>query len=101
MLPFTILIGGLCAFVIESNEHAKEANATRGTITAVASYPAVAVGMIAPEGCRVNLTLMTEVKTPRLIVGRAAYSFHVKIGETTATLWVDDQPFTIPRANSH
>jgi hypothetical protein len=100
MLTFTTLIGGLCAFVIEANEHAKEANATRGTITAAASYPAVAVGVVAPEGCRVNLTLITEVKTPRLIVGKQAYSFRIKIGETSATLWLDDQPFTIPRVHA-
>jgi hypothetical protein len=101
MLMFTTLVGGLCAFVIESNEHTKEANTTRSTITAVASYPAVAIGVVAPEGCRVNLTLITEVKTPGLIVGKQAHSFHVKIGETSATLWIDDQPFTIPRAHAY
>jgi hypothetical protein len=101
MFTFTILIGGLCAFVLESNEHAKEINATRGAIAAVVNYPAIAVGLVARDDCRVNLTLVDGITTPRLVLGKQAYSFRVQIGETSAALWLDDQRFTIPRANTN
>jgi hypothetical protein len=39
MLAFVTLLGGICAFVLESNEHAKEVNATRGPILAVEDIP--------------------------------------------------------------
>jgi hypothetical protein len=102
MLTFTTVMSGLCAFVVENYDHAKLVNANSGgPILAVASYPAIAIGVIVRDNCRVNLTLVEGIKTPRLIVGRQAYSFQVKIDETAATLWLDDLSFAIPRTNTN
>jgi hypothetical protein len=101
MLEFMTLLGGICAFVLESNEHAKDVNATGGPIPAVEGYPAIAVGGVVRGECKVNLVLADGIRTPRLVIARQAHAFRVQIGETTATLWIDDMAFAVPRANTH
>jgi hypothetical protein len=101
MLPFVILLGAICAFVLESNEHAKEVNATSGPIPAVEGYPAIAVGGVVQGECKINLVLADGTKTPRLVIARQAHTFRVQVGETTATLWIDDMAFAVPRADTH
>jgi hypothetical protein len=101
MLAFVTLLGGICALVLESNEHAKEVNATRGPILAVEGYPAIAVGGIVRGECKVSLVLADGTRTPPLVIARQAHAFGAQIGETMATLWIDDMTFTVPRANTH
>ena len=101
MLTFATLLGGICAFVLESNEHAKEVNATSGPIPAVEGYPAIAVGGVVRGECKISLVLTDGTTTPRLVIARQAHAFRAQVGATTATLWIDDMTFAVPRANTH
>jgi hypothetical protein len=100
MLKFTTLLGGICAFVLESNEHAKEVNTVRGPIPAVSRYPAVAVGAVVRGECKVQLVLDDGLETPRLPIAGQAHAFRVQIDGTKATLWIDNVPFPISRTNT-
>jgi hypothetical protein len=81
MLTFTTLLGAICAFVLESNEHAKEVNATRGPIPAVAGYPAIAVGGVVQGECKISLVLADGSATPRLVIARQAHAFRAQVGD--------------------
>jgi hypothetical protein len=92
---YTILIGGLCAFVVES------ADDTKGARTLNFDYPAVAIGAVVRDQCRASLVLADGKSTPFLLIQGALHSFRVeKINETSAIIWIDDgQSFAIPRTN--
>jgi hypothetical protein len=101
MLTFTTLLGGICAFVIDSDEHAKEVNASKGPIPAVSHYPAVTVGAVVRGECKVQLVLDDGLETPRLPIAFQAHAFRVEVRGTTVTLWIDnDMSFTFPRTNT-
>jgi hypothetical protein len=90
---FTVLGFGLCALVIETADQAK---------LAISTYPAVGVGIIDRNNCRVSLVLSGGSPTPFLKINRSYHSFRVeKITETAAVLWIDDaRAFNVPRGNA-
>jgi hypothetical protein len=92
---FTLLIGGLCAFVLEN------ANDPIEVRVPAARYPAVAIGFTGRDTCRVGLVLAEGQSTPLIPINGHLYRFRVeKIGEASAVLTVDDkQSFPIPRAH--
>jgi hypothetical protein len=90
---FTTVAFGLCAFVVEA----------AGQIEiGVARYPAVAVGIVATDNCRVRLVLPEGMSTPLLMTNGFFHTFRVeKISESAAVLWIDNnRSFSIPRTNS-
>jgi hypothetical protein len=91
---FTTLIGGLCAFVIETSNDTKRASPDL-------DYPAVAIGIVIRDQCAVSLVLGGGKSTPFVSLKGQLHAFRTeKIGETSAILWVDDnQSFAIPRTN--
>ena len=93
---FTMLIGGLCAFVLENPNDPIEVRvpATR--------YPAVAIGFVGRDTCRVGLVLAEGQSTPLIPIAGHLYSFRVeKIAETEAVLVVDNrQSFPISREHA-
>jgi hypothetical protein len=93
---FTTLIGGLCAFVVETGNDTKELR------TPNIDYPAVAIGIVVRDQCRVSLVLGDGNSTPFLMIRGELHAFRVeKIGPTSASLRVDDnQSFAVPRTNS-
>jgi hypothetical protein len=89
---FTTLAFGLCALVIES----------AGQISNGAfEYPAVGVGTIDGDKCRVTLFLAVDRPTPSLLMNGSYHSFRVeKISEKAAILWIDGaNGFVVARAN--
>jgi hypothetical protein len=94
-IMFTMLIGGLCAFVLENNNDPVEVRVF------AARYPAVAIGVIGRDTCRVGLVLAEGQSTPLIPINGHLYRFRVeKIGVSSAALIVDDShTFPIPRAN--
>jgi hypothetical protein len=91
---FTTLIGGLCAFVLETSNDTKRASQSM-------DYPAVAIGIVIGDQCGVSLVLAGGKSTPFLLIRGQLHAFRVeKIGETSAILWVDDnRSFAISRTN--
>jgi hypothetical protein len=76
---FTMLIGGLCAFVLESTNDPIEVRVP------AARYPAVAIGFVGRDTCRVGLVLAEGQSTPLIPIAGHLYSFRVeKIAETEA-----------------
>jgi hypothetical protein len=92
---FTTLIAGLCAFVLENTENPIEVRVPAG------SYPAVAIGFIGRDKCRVGLVLGEGQSTPLIPTNGHLHSFRVEtIAEASAVLTIDDrQSFSILRAN--
>jgi hypothetical protein len=92
---FTTLIGGLCAFVLETSNDTKE---VRGPDI---DYPAVAIGIVVRDQCRVSLVVGDGKSTPFLLIRGQRHAFRVaKIDEISAILWIDDdQSFAVARAN--
>jgi hypothetical protein len=75
---FTTLIGGLCAFVLETGNDTKE---VRGPNI---DYPAVAIGIVVHDQCRVSLVLADGKSTPFLFIKGQSHAFRVaKINETS------------------
>jgi hypothetical protein len=92
---FTTLIGGLCAFVLETSNDARE---VRGPDV---DYPAVAIGIVVRDQCRISLVVGDGKSTPFLLIKGQRHAFKVaKIDQTSAILWIDEnQSFAVPRAN--
>jgi hypothetical protein len=92
-MMFTALRFGLCAFVIEAADQGR---------LAISAYPAVGIGIIDRNECRVSLVLSEGTPTPGMAINRSFHSFRVeKISETAAVLWIDNtQTFSIPRGNA-
>jgi hypothetical protein len=92
---FTMLIGGLCAFVLENSNDPIEVRVP------AARFPAVAIGFVGRDTCRVGLVLAEGQSTPLIPIAGHLYSFRVeKIEETGAILVIDNrQSFPIPRAH--
>jgi hypothetical protein len=92
---FTILIGGLCAFVLENTNNSVEARVF------AARYPAVAIGFIGGDTCRVGLALADGQSTPLIPMNGHLHRFRVEnIGESSAVLNVDgNHSFPIPRSH--
>jgi hypothetical protein len=92
---FTILAFGLCALVLEKSNHQIQVN------TMVSDYPAVGIGIIDNDKCRVSLVLQSGLPTPWLMMNRLPHTFRVEqISETSAVLWVDNDSYIIPRTNA-
>jgi hypothetical protein len=93
---FTMLIGGLCAFVLENPNDPIEVRVP------AARFPAVAIGFVGRDTCRVGLVLAEGQLTPMIPIAGHLYSFRVeKIAETSAIVIVDGrQSFSIPRLNA-
>jgi hypothetical protein len=93
---FTMLIGGLCAFVLENPNDPIEVRVP------AAGFPAVAIGFVGRDTCRVGLVLAEGQSTPLIPIAGHLYTFRVaKIAETEAVLVVDNrQSFPIPRAHA-
>jgi hypothetical protein len=66
-----------------------------------ARFPAVAIGFVGRDTCRVGLVLAEGQSTPLIPIAGHLYSFRVeKIEETGAILVIDSrQSFPIPRAH--
>jgi hypothetical protein len=94
-IMFTTLALGLCALVLENSNHPIQVN------TAVSDYPAVGIGIIDNDKCRVSLVLVSGLPTPWLMMNRRPHTFRVEtINETSAVLWIDnDRSYIIPRTN--
>jgi hypothetical protein len=92
-MMFTALGLGLCAFVIEAADHGR---------LAISAYPAVGIGIVDRNECRVSLVLSEGPPTPGMAINRSYHSFRVeKITETAALLWIDNtRAVSIPRANA-
>jgi hypothetical protein len=74
---FTMLIGGLCAFVLENRNDPIEERVS------AARYPAVAIGFVGRDTCRVGLVLAEGQSTPLIPIAGHLYAFRVeKIAET-------------------
>jgi hypothetical protein len=89
---FTALTFGLCALMIEG--------LPGDPITRVdIKYPAVGIGIVAKNQCRVELFLIADTTTPGIsISGGKPHRFKVeKVDHSTAVIWVDAQSFTVPR----
>jgi hypothetical protein len=67
-----------------------------------AHFPAVAIGLVGRDTCRVGLVLAEGQSTPMIRIGGHLYSFRVeKIAETSAVLVVDGRhSFSIARLNA-
>jgi hypothetical protein len=93
---FTTLIAGLCAFVLENTNDPIEVRVP------AARYPAVAIGFIGRDTCRIGLVLAEGQSTPLIPIRGHLHSFRVeKITEGAAILQIDDrQSFAIHRTNA-
>jgi hypothetical protein len=88
---FTALIFGLCAMVLEG----LGTDPLRGPAI---GYPAVGIGVVAGNRCRVEFVLAAETITPRIPINGRAHRFKVgPVDSSSAVIWVDEQPFNIPR----
>jgi hypothetical protein len=88
---FTALTFGLCALVLEGLGD----DPIRGRAV---QYPAVGIGVVAGNRCRVELVLAADTITPAIPINGRAYRFKVgPVDHTSAAIWVDGQPFNIPR----
>jgi hypothetical protein len=88
---FTALTFGLCALVLEG----LEGDPIRGPAV---EYPAVGVGVVVGNRCRVQLVLAADTTTPGIPMNGRPHRFRVgKVDHSSAVIWVDDQLFTIPR----
>jgi hypothetical protein len=90
---FTILTFGLCALVIENAGDAAGATAM--------DYPAVGIGVVARNQCRVTLVLAAGKQTLAIPFNGQFHRFKVeKIDQVSALIWIDDeQSFVVPRKN--
>jgi hypothetical protein len=93
---FTTLIAGLCAFVLENTNDPIEVRVP------AARYPAVAIGFIGRDTCRIGLVLAEGQSTPFIPINGHLHSFRVeKITEAAAILRIDDrQSFDVRRTNA-
>ena len=88
---FTALIFGLCALVLEGLPD----DPIRGPAI---QYPAVGIGVVAGNRCRVELVLAADTITPGIPINGKAHRFKVgPVDHSSAVIWVDEQPFNIPR----
>jgi hypothetical protein len=87
---FTALIFGLCALVIEGRPG--------DPIGPAAQYPAVGIGIVSANRCRVQLVLAANTVTPGIPINGGFHRFKVgEVDTSSAVLWVDEKSFTIPR----
>jgi hypothetical protein len=90
---FTALILGLCALIIEGHGN----DPVRGPAI---QYPAVGVGVVKGNQCRVELVLAADTITPGIPINGRAHRFKVgPVDSSAAVIWVDEQPFNVPRAS--
>jgi hypothetical protein len=91
---FTTLAFGLCAFIVEA--------ADQINFPEVPSYPAVAIGIINRDRCRISLVLPEGQSTPLLAINGLLHSFRVeRISQTSAVLWIDNnRSFKLDRINA-
>jgi hypothetical protein len=88
---FTSLAFGLCALVLEGLAN----DPIRGPAI---NYPAVGIGTVVGNRCRVEFVLAAETITPGIPIGGRSYRFKVgRVDSSSAVIWVDEQPFNIPR----
>lgn len=88
---FTALTFGLCALIIEGQTSDP---ITRPDI----AYPAVGIGIVARNRCRVELVLAADSGTPGIPINGRYHQFKVgKVDSSSAVIWIDEQSFTIPR----
>jgi hypothetical protein len=92
---FTTLVAGLCAFVLENAHDPIEVRVP------AARYPAVAIGFVGRDTCRVGLVLADGQSTPLILIYGLLHRFRVgTIAEACAILTFDDEhSFAIQRAN--
>jgi hypothetical protein len=93
---FTILSFGLCALVIET------AQDRVGARLVAEEYPAVGIGIVHRDQCRLTLVVAEGRQTLGLPINGQVHRFKVeKIGQASAVVWVDgEQSFVVPRQNA-
>jgi hypothetical protein len=95
-IMFTILSFGLCALVIEA------AQDRVGARFAAEEYPAVGIGIVYRDQCRLALVVAAGRQTLGLPINGQIHRFKVeKIDQASALVWVDnEQSFLVPRQNA-
>jgi hypothetical protein len=93
---FTILAFGLCALVIETSQD------RLGARFVADEYPAVGVGVVYRNQCRLALVIAAGRQTLGLPINGQIHRFRVeKIGQASAVIWIDDeQSFAVPRQDA-
>jgi hypothetical protein len=88
---FTSLVFGLCALILEGLAD----DPIRGPAI---NYPAVGIGAVVGNRCRVELVLAADTVTPGIPVNGRPHRFKVgPVDHSGAVIWVDGQSFAIPR----
>ncbi len=88
---FTALTFGLCALVLEG----LASDPIRGPAI---QYPAVGIGVVAGNRCRVELVLAADTITPGIPINGRPHRFKVgPVDHSSAVILVDEQTFNIPR----
>jgi hypothetical protein len=93
---FAILAFGLCALVIETPQDRV------GTRFVTEEYPAVGVGVVYRNECRVRLVIASGKETLGIPINGQIHRFRVgKIDQASAVIWIDDeQSFVVPRQDA-
>jgi hypothetical protein len=90
---FTSLAFGLCAMVLEG----LASDPIKGPAV---QYPAVGLGIVNGNRCRVELVLAADTITPGLPMNGGVHWFKIgAVDSSSAVIWVDDHRFNIPRAS--
>jgi hypothetical protein len=93
---FTALSFGLCALVIEAQPD------RAGARFAAEEYPAVGIGIVYRDQCRLTLFIAEGKQTLGIPINGQVHRFKVeKIDQASAVIWVDnEQSFVVPRQNA-
>jgi hypothetical protein len=92
---FTILAFGLCALVIETPQD------RLGARFVADEYPAVGVGVVYRNQCRLALVIAAGRQTLGLPINGQIHRFRVeKIDQASAVIWVDDESFAVARQDA-
>jgi hypothetical protein len=61
-------------------------------------YPAVGIGTVTGSRCRIELVLAADTVTPGIPMNGRPHRFKVgPVDSSSAVIWVDEEPFNIPR----
>jgi hypothetical protein len=73
-----------------------------GTGFAAPEYPAVGIGIVYRDQCRLTTVVAAGRQTLGLPINRQTHRFRIeKIDQASAVIWIDDdQSFIVPRRNA-
>jgi hypothetical protein len=93
---FTLLSFGLCALVIETPQDRV------GARFVTEEYPAVGIGIVYRDQCRLTLVVAAGKQTLGLPINGQIHRFKVeKIDQASAVIWIDgEQSFVVPRQDA-